>query len=124
MVAITLLLLALATACRAGRDAQSRAAAEPNLPLDRLSRLGGWFDVRSSWKFKYKSWPLDLRPRWLGATTWSVVLTDFWHFSQFVATTAQLIAIAIWMLPAAGWWCLMLLFPALIFEPLYRFLRS
>lgn len=126
MVATTLLLLTLAVACRAARDAQSHTPARGvNRFAARLRpRWRRWLDSRTSWLNKYADRDPRRGPAFLFSTTALVWTTDFWHFSQFVATTAQLVAVALWMAPTAGWWTLSLLAPALVFEPLYRFLRQ
>lgn len=74
MVAWALLFLVSAPA-KAAVDVLTHKAG-----ANRLERLGVWFDARISWKFKYKDYDAgDLRPRFPGAKTWLVLLTDFWH---------------------------------------------
>ena len=56
---------------------------------------GGWFDNRTSWKRKYKSYDTgDLRPRFPGAKTLLVCFIDFWHAADFVYLKAYLIGSA------------------------------
>jgi len=48
-------------------------------------KLGPWWDARTSWKRKYKDYDAgDLRPCFIGAKTWLVSLTDFWHAADAV----------------------------------------
>jgi hypothetical protein len=51
------------------------------------------WNPQESWKAKYKDWDGGERtPRFPGATTWLVALTDPWHFFGLVRTTTLLCA--------------------------------
>lgn len=89
-----------------------------------FERLGPWWDARTSWKRKYKDYDAgDLRPRFPGAKSWLVMLTDFWHAADTVYLTSY--ALGFMLLTAtlflglgterAGIWCL----PALALARVY-----
>lgn len=112
-------LLLIASLCRAARDAQS--SADPR-GSDRLSKRGPFWNYATSWANKYK--PGTRKPRFPGATTWAVAVTDFWHLSQFVATCCQSAALLLFAVPLCGWWAVLVLVPgALAFEPAFKRFR-
>lgn len=115
-------LVLVAECLRAGRDAQS--SADPR-GSDRLSKRGGWWDMRDSWRRKYRHWPTDQRPAWPGALTWSVAFSDFFHAAQFGYGLCYGAALVIAGTHSAPWWAwLAALLPGRIaFELVFRRLR-
>ncbi len=109
--------LLIATAARAARDAQD-AGANP------LSSLGPWWDKSVSWKRKYRNYPTDMRPAFPGATTWAVWLTDWYHFSQFISTRLLLVAVVLIPTDCPLWLRVLAVVPSfLAFELLFRWFR-
>lgn len=74
-------------------------------------RWGAWFDVRTSWKRKYKDYDRDGEngpAAFIGAKGPLVALTDFWHAADFVYLKAYLLGAgfgAVGIYRAGGaWW--------------------
>lgn len=70
---------------------------------------GAWFDIRTSWKRKYKNYDSgDMRPAFWRSEDVLVALTDFWHAADFVYLKAYLIGAgvgAVGIYKAGGpWW--------------------
>ena len=118
-------LVLVAECLRAARDAQSISQATPGLRPDRLSARGGWFDIHTSWRRKYRSWPTDQRPAWPGALTWSVAFSDFYHAAQLLYGACYAAAVLVaGTHPAPWWWYALALLPGrFLFEPTFRWLR-
>lgn len=53
-----------------------------------LGRDRQFWDPDQSWRNKYREWPHDKRPAFVGATTYFVFLTDGWHLAQMIMLTA------------------------------------
>jgi len=81
-----------------------------------------WFKGLSwSWVLKYKN-SNDLKPRFFGATTFLVWLTDFWHFAQMVFLMALFSFLILPPLPIFETIFVFVLF-LILFELFFRVLR-
>lgn len=54
-----------------------------------------------SWRNKYKDYPMDKRPKFIGATTFLVSLTDAWHLLKTLMLACYHLAI---LLPIVHWY--------------------
>lgn len=98
-----------------------------------LKRLGQWWDHERSWMWKYARdktgiIPNHLPPRFFGATTFLVFVTDAWHlFGMFCMSFWQA---ALCLLLPFPWRYQLLSFAAIklvygsVFELLYRYLNK
>jgi len=68
-----------------------------------------FWNPERSWTNKYKDWPEDMRPRFWGAKTFLVFLTDGWHLFSTIELTCIQAAVALPAVAALGvpmWWSL------------------
>ena len=91
-----------------------------------LARLGPFFDARTSWLRKYKDYYRDpVTPKFWGATTVFVFVSDAWHLSNMLAWGCLDAALLI-----AGWqpfrWVVVggIVLRRCIFQPLFSYLRK
>ena len=72
---------------------------------------GYFYDPKKSWKNKYKDGDQAKGPRFPGATTWLVSLTDAWHLAKKGLNAAMALLPAFWLKDAGSllWWHTVLL---------------
>lgn len=101
------ILLALAGACNAVQDTLAHHYSTSIFPQAGQPGRQFW-NPAISWQHKYKAWPTDQRPRFPGATTWAVALTDGWHLFKSLyhlfLRLAILLPLALWLRPAWRPW--------------------
>ena len=92
----------------------------------RLTGLGAWWDNRTSWTLKYKNYyGGDKRPRFFGATTFLVLLTDAWHCFNALTWACVDAAVLVAAWTPYKWWAVAdVLARRLVFEPVYSLLRK
>jgi hypothetical protein len=88
LIGVAATLLTVAATAKAAVDSLTHQAG--NCVFE---QFGPWWDARTSWKNKYKDYDNgDMRPAFPGAKGPLVLLTDFWHFADFVYLTAYLLS--------------------------------
>ena len=92
----------------------------------RLAARGPWWINATSWTLKYKDYyGGDKRPRFPGATTWLVLLTDSWHFFNAVTWACADAAVLLAGWPMYRWYAVAAIVARrLVFQPIYAFLRK
>ena len=92
----------------------------------RLSERGPWWNNATSWTRKYKDYyGGDKRPRFVGATTVLVFLTDGWHFFTAVSWACADAAVLVGAWPVYRWYAVFgIVARRIVFEPIYRQLRK
>jgi len=90
-----------------------------------LALWGAWWDARDSWRLKYRGGQKALGPRFPGAVTVFVGITDAWHFSNLLTWLCADVALLLvsWSGPWRWWAVVAIAVRRVVFEPLYRYLR-
>lgn len=116
---ILLVLFGAAGAFRAVHDAIAHGA-------PRLTARGPWWNNATSWTLKYRNYyGGDKRPRFWGATTVLVFLTDGWHCFAALSWACADAALLIAAWQPYRWYAVgAVVLRRVIFEPLYSFLRK
>lgn len=112
-------LLTLAGVSRAFTDALAHGSA-------RLAARGPWWDNATSWTRKYKDYYAgDKSPRFFGATTFLVFLTDGWHCFNAITWACADAAFLLVAYPVFHWYAVAAVaLRRVVFQPLYSFLRK
>ena len=92
----------------------------------RLTARGPWWNNATSWTRKYKDYyGGDKRPRFLGATTVLVFLTDAWHAFNALTWACADAALLVGAWPVYRWYAVAAVVARrVVFQPLYFFLRN